>query len=68
MPRAMLYAGVTGFLDLFSEENAILELRDRQRAGTLRTPDEMLADIHAAGPVFTCRRARHGVRDVHACY
>jgi imidazolonepropionase-like amidohydrolase len=52
--RAMLYAGVTGFLDLFSEENAILELRDRQRAGTLRTPDEMLADIHAAGPVFTC--------------
>ena len=52
--RAMLYAGVTGFLDLFSEENAILELRDRQRAGTLPLPDEMLADIHAAGPIFTC--------------
>jgi len=52
--RAMLYAGVTGFLDLFSEENAILELRDRQRAGTLPLPDAMLADIHAAGPIFTC--------------
>jgi imidazolonepropionase-like amidohydrolase len=52
--RSMLYAGVTGFLDLFHEENAILELRDRQRAGTLRTPDELLADIYAAGPIFTC--------------
>jgi hypothetical protein len=52
--RAMLYAGVTGFLDLFSEENEILELRDRQRAGQLSLPDERLADIHAAAPVFTC--------------
>jgi len=52
--RAMLYAGVTGFLDLFSEENEILELRDRQRAGQLSMPEERLADIHAAGPIFTC--------------
>ncbi|RMG60216.1 MAG: hypothetical protein D6722_21210, partial [Bacteroidetes bacterium] len=47
--RRMLYAGVTGFLDLFSEENQILRLRDRQRREGLFT-----ADIYCAGPILTC--------------
>jgi len=46
--RRMLYAGVTGFLDLFAEEDAIFALRDRQRAVGLTA-----ADIHAAGPLLT---------------
>lgn len=50
--QSALYAGVTGVLDLFSEENSILNLRDDQRAGKLgaRGP---FADLFAAGPIFT---------------
>lgn len=47
--RAMLYAGVTAFLDLFSPEDYIFELRNTQRRNGLRA-----ADIYAAGPVLTC--------------
>lgn len=47
--RRMLYAGVTGFLDLFHVEDHVLELRDRQRAGELGPG----ADLFAAGPCIT---------------
>jgi len=47
--RTMLYAGVTGFLDLFSPEDMILSLRDRQRKEGF-----LGADIYCAGPIFTC--------------
>jgi len=46
--RRMLYAGVTGFLDLFADEEVIFALRDRQRTGGL-----LAADVHAAGPLLT---------------
>ncbi|PAP77255.1 CIA30 family protein [Rubrivirga marina] len=50
--RRMLYAGVTGFLDLFADEDAIFALRDRQRAAT--GPERRdAADVHAAGPLLT---------------
>lgn len=49
--RAMLYSGVTGFLDLFHNENEILTLRDRQRTGQLTIGP--LSRIFAAGPIFT---------------
>lgn len=45
----MLYAGVAGFLDLFSPEDLIFGLRDRQRQGN-GVPG---ADIFAAGPCLT---------------
>lgn len=45
----MLYVGVTGFLDLFSPEDAIFSLRDRQRKEGI-----LCADIYAAGPIITC--------------
>jgi len=51
-PRAakfMLYAGVVGFLDLFSPEDLIFGLRNRQREGN-GVPG---ADIFAAGPCLT---------------
>ncbi len=41
-------AGVTAFLDLFSLEDYILDLRDRQRSGEIDG-----AEIFAAGPCFT---------------
>lgn len=45
--RRMLYAGVTGFLDLFADEERIFAVRDRPRpAGTG-------ADVFAAGPCLT---------------
>jgi imidazolonepropionase-like amidohydrolase len=47
--KMMLYAGVTGFLDLFSAEDQILSLRDRQRKDGL-----LGADIYCAGPILTC--------------
>lgn len=47
--RRMLYAGVTGFLDLFHVEDHVLGLRDRQRAGDLGPG----ADLFAAGPCIT---------------
>jgi imidazolonepropionase-like amidohydrolase len=47
--RAMLYAGVTAFLDLFSPEDYIFNLRNEQRRDGLRA-----ADIYAAGPILTC--------------
>ena len=47
--RAMLYAGVTAFLDLFSPEDYIFDLRNEQRRDGLRA-----ADIYAAGPILTC--------------
>ncbi|MFQ5639719.1 MAG: amidohydrolase family protein [bacterium] len=47
--KTMLYCGVTGFLDLFSAEDFILSLRDRQRKDGLQG-----ADIYCAGPCFTC--------------
>jgi len=46
--RRVPRAGVTAFLDLFSVEDYILPLRDRQRAGELGG-----AAIFAAGPCFT---------------
>ena len=49
LARRMLYAGVTAFLDLFSDENYILALRDRQRRDGIADT----ADIFAAGPCFT---------------
>jgi len=47
--RAMLYSGVTAFLDLFSPEDYIFTLRSRQR-----TEGFLGADIYAAGPILTC--------------
>ncbi|MEM7351165.1 MAG: amidohydrolase family protein, partial [Acidobacteriota bacterium] len=47
--RRMLYAGVTGFLDLFNLERFVLPLRDRQRRGKAGAG----ADIFAAGPCLT---------------
>ena len=47
--KHLLYAGVTGFLDLFSEENQIFALRDRQRREGLPG-----ADLYCAGPILTC--------------
>ena len=47
--RAMLYSGVTGFLDLFSPEDAIIPMRDRQRSQGM-----LGADIYCAGPILTC--------------
>lgn len=47
--RVMLYCGIGGFLDLFSVEDMILPLRDRQRSTGL-----VGADIYAAGPIITC--------------
>jgi len=47
--KVMLYCGVTGFLDLFSVENEILQLRDQQRQGGVAG-----ADIYCAGPILTC--------------
>ncbi len=47
--RRMLYAGVTGFLDLFNQEDYVLSMRDRQRAGD----GPIGADIFAAGPCLT---------------
>lgn len=49
--RAALRAGVVAFLDLFSPEDYIFGLRDRQRAGTLA--GGAAAQIFAAGPCFT---------------
>ncbi|MEM7510277.1 MAG: amidohydrolase family protein, partial [Bacteroidota bacterium] len=49
--KRMLYAGVVGFLDLFSPEAYILSLRDQQRQNPQEVPG---ANIHAAGPIFTC--------------
>ncbi len=37
--RRMLYAGVTGFLDLFGREDVLYELRARQRAGKAEGAD-----------------------------
>jgi imidazolonepropionase-like amidohydrolase len=47
--RMMLYTGVTGFLDLFSDEDQIFEARAQQRAGQIAG-----ADIYCAGPILTC--------------
>jgi imidazolonepropionase-like amidohydrolase len=44
----VLRGGVTGFLDLFADENQIFEARASVRASHLG------ADIFAAGPMFTC--------------
>ena len=49
--RVDLQAGVARFLDLFSPEDSILALRDRQRAG--QVPG---AEILAAGPCLTATR------------
>ncbi|MFK7845745.1 MAG: CIA30 family protein [Rhodothermales bacterium] len=46
--RRMLYAGVTGFLDLFSAEDFIFQLREQKRNGEFPG-----ADIYAAGPILT---------------
>lgn len=47
--KTMLYAGVTAFLDLFSPEDAIFNLRDKHRKQAMQ-----MADIFAAGPILTC--------------
>lgn len=47
--KVALYSGVTAFLDLFSPEDYIFELRDTQRTEGL-----LGADIYAAGPILTC--------------
>lgn len=46
--KLALYSGVIGFLDLFSVEDMILGMRDRQRAEGLPG-----ADIYASGPCLT---------------
>lgn len=46
--KLALYTGVVGFLDLFSMEDMILRMRDRQRAEGLPG-----ADIYASGPCLT---------------
>ena len=46
--RLMLYAGATGFLDLFAPEEPFFALRDRQRESGL-----VGADIYGSGPCFT---------------
>ena len=52
--RAALRVGVIGLLDLFSPEDYILGMRDRQRAGTLGGGPA--AQIFAAGPCFTATK------------
>ena len=59
--KVMLYSGVTAFLDLFSPEDYIFNLRNRQRTegglGAQSEPTSSLplgADIYAAGPILTC--------------
>jgi len=47
--KMMLYSGVTAFLDLFSPEDYIFDLRNRQRAEGF-----LGANIYAAGPILTC--------------
>ena len=47
--KMMLYAGVTAFLDLFSPEDYIFELRNEQRSKGF-----LGADIYATGPILTC--------------
>jgi imidazolonepropionase-like amidohydrolase len=49
--RVDLQAGVARFLDLFSPEDSILALRNRQRAGTVPG-----AEILAAGPCLTATK------------
>ena len=49
--RVGLLAGVARFLDLFSPEDSILALRNRQRAGTVPG-----AEILAAGPCLTATK------------
>lgn len=46
--KRMLYAGVTGFLDLFSPEDYIFQLRTQKQNGEIPG-----ADIYAAGPILT---------------
>lgn len=48
--RRALYAGVTGFLDLFSLEPVILTMRDHQRIDADKYPG---ATVYAAGPCLT---------------
>lgn len=59
--KMMLYSGVTAFLDLFSPEDYIFDLRNKQRSeGFLGARSETTsslplgADIYAAGPILTC--------------
>lgn len=52
--KLMLYSGVTAFLDLFSPEDEIFSIRDRQRREGLEG-----SEIFAAGPIFTCTKG-HG--------
>jgi imidazolonepropionase-like amidohydrolase len=47
--RRMLFAGVTGFLELFNEEEYVLALRDDWRAES----SAARADLYAAGPCLT---------------
>jgi imidazolonepropionase-like amidohydrolase len=51
--KIVLYAGVTGFLDLFAAEEEIFFAREQTRK------DPKYADIYAAGPMFTCTKG-HG--------
>lgn len=51
--KMMLYSGVTAFLDLFSPEDYIFDLRSDQRSETTSSP-LLGADIYAAGPILTC--------------
>ena len=59
--KTMLYSGITAFLDLFSPETYIFELRNRQRTEGVRGAQSettsslpLGADIYAAGPILTC--------------
>ena len=47
----ILRAGFTAFLDLFGPEDALFQLRDRQRAGAAGG-----ADLFVAGPCFTASK------------
>ncbi len=48
--RRLLYAGVTGFLDLFNQEAYVFGVRDRQRQSA---QSSAMADVFAAGACLT---------------
>jgi imidazolonepropionase-like amidohydrolase len=59
--KMVLYSGVTALLDLFSPEDYIFDLRNKQRSteplGAQSKTTSLLplgADIYAAGPILTC--------------
>ena len=54
--RRMLYAGVTGFLDLFGNEESLYRLRERQRAGEVGGADLFASLSCMTAPDGHCNR------------